>query len=138
MMGMLARKLPLPLLPLLPLDALLVLVLKRFPTMGMLLGSSRLLVPPLLLAALPLPPRRPPTIGMLAMLRAPPLLLLLLLMPSPLRRSPTTGMLSRSRSTTMGRLSRRPCGAGAERTTVPAEKRVTDRINELNRFILSI
>merc|ERR1719351_187022 len=73
MMGMLARKLPLP-LPLLPLDALLVLVLKRFPTMGMLLGSSRLLVPPLLLAALPLPPRSPPTIGMLARLR-PPLLL---------------------------------------------------------------
>ena len=59
------------------------------------------------------------------MLRAPPLLLLLL--PSPLRRSPTTGMPSRSRSPTMGRLSRRPCGAGAERTE-PEEKRATDRI----------
>merc|ERR1711934_745463 len=124
--------LPMLLLLLLLLAALLLLLpLRRSPTMGML---SRLKA---LLPLLPLPLRRPPTMGMFSRLRALLLLLLLLLLleaPSPLRRSPTMGMLSRLRSPTMGMLSSMPCGAGAER--VPAEKRATDRINELNWVML--
>merc|ERR1719362_1709525 len=133
--GMLLRKLLLPPLLLLLLEAaLLEEPLRRSPTMGMLSRLRGLL--PLLPLLEPL--RRSPTMGMLSRLRAPaapPLLLLLLLAPSPPpRRGPTMGRLSRLRSPTKGMLSRRPWGAGAER--VPAEKRATDRINELNRFIL--